>query len=100
MVNNEAIEAAIHDLKSQDHHNYTATARKFNINTITLTRHFKNKNISLIENHSKNQKLFTDAQESIFIEHIKKLTNLSILPSLQIIKKLVVEAMKHSIDEY
>ena len=100
MVNNEAMEAAIHDLKSQNHPNYAVTARKFNINTTTLARHFKNKNVSLAENHSKNQKFFTNTQESIFIEHIKKLANLSIFLNLQIIKNLVMEAMKHPIDEH
>ena len=100
MVNNEAMEAAIHDLKSQDHPNYAATARKFNININTLARRFKSKSISLAEDHSRNQKLLTNAQEFIFIEHIKELADLSILPNPQIIKNLVVEAVKHLVNEH
>ena len=100
MVSNEAMEAAIHDLKSQDHPNYTATARKFNINVIILARHFKSKNVSLAEDYSRNQKLLTKAQKFIFIEHIKKFADLSIPLSFQIIRNLVVEAVKHSIGEH
>ena len=99
MVNNEAIKVIIHDLKSQDHPNYTVTAKKFNINIITLTQHFKNKNIFLAEDHSKNQKFFTNVQKFIFIEHIKKFVDLNISPNLQIIKNLVMEAVKYLINE-
>ena len=100
MVNNEAMEATIHDLKSQNHPNYTDTARKFNINIITLAWCFKSKSISLMKDYSKNQKLLTNAQKFIFIKHIKKLADLDILPSLQIIKNLVVEVVKHPINKY
>ena len=93
------MEAVIHDLKLQDHSNYVATARKFNINVITLARYFKNENVSLVEDYFKNQKLFINAQEFIFIEYIKKFADLNILLNLQIIKNLVVEAVKHLINE-
>ena len=100
MVNNEAMEAVIHDLKSQDHPNYAVIARKFNISAITLAWCFKSESISLAEDYSRNQKLFTNAQESIFIEHIKKFADLSIPPSLQIIRNLVVEVVKHLVGEH
>ena len=54
MVNNEAIEAVIHDLKLQDHSSYVVIARKFNINTITFAWRFKGENISLAEDYSRN----------------------------------------------
>ena len=41
MVNNEAIEAAIKDLKSQKKPNYAATAKSFNVNQNTFVQHFK-----------------------------------------------------------
>ena len=100
MVNNETMETVIHNLKLQDHPNYAATAKKFNINATTLTQRFKSKNVSLMEDHSRNQKLLTNAQESILIEHIKEFADLSILLNPQIIKNLVVEAVKYLVNKY
>ena len=75
MVNEAAIEAAIADLESQKAPNYAATARKFYIDRKTLTRRYEGKTVSNSEAHSRNQKLLTNAQETVLIKHIRKLSN-------------------------
>ena len=99
MVNNEAIEAAIEDLESQEKPNYAATARSFNVDQNTLARRFKGQSVSISEAHSRSQKLLSNAQEAVLIEHIKELADLGIPPSPQIIRNLVVETVKHPVSE-
>ena len=94
MVKNEAIETAIEDLKSQKKSNYVITARSFNVDQNMLAQHFKNQSISISEAYFRNQKLFSNTQTIVFVEHIKELTNLNIPPNFQIIKNLVVEIIK------
>ena len=45
MVNEEAIEQAINDLRLYKIPNFTTISKKYNLNYITLIRHFKDKAI-------------------------------------------------------
>ena len=91
MVNEVAIQEAIIDLKSQKAHNFAATAKKHSVPRLILTRRFKGETVSSAEAHSRHYKLMTNAQESVLIEHIRKLSDRDIHPTSQILENLVVE---------
>ena len=94
MVNEAAIQEAIIDLKSQKAPNFAATAKKHSVPRLTLTRRFKGETVSSAEAHSRHHKLLTNAQESVLIEHIRKLSDRGIHPTPQILENLVVEFVR------
>ncbi|OXV11263.1 hypothetical protein Egran_00976 [Elaphomyces granulatus] len=57
------MDEAIAFLESQDTINYTAVAKKFNVNATTLSRRFNGKTVSRTEAASLHKKLLSDAQE-------------------------------------
>ena len=97
MVNETDIQQAISDLKSQKIPNYTQTAKKYNVQKTTLMRRFKGETVSTEEAHSRDQKLLTTAQESILVEHIRKLSNRGLPPTPKILENLVTEIVGHPI---
>ena len=97
MVNNEAIEQAIKDLKSQKSPNFTTTAKKYDLDRTTLTRRFKGEALSYSEARSRSHKLLTNAQESVLIDHIRKLSDRGLNPTPKILENLVVEITGHSV---
>ena len=70
MVNEEAIEQAINDLRSQELPNFTAASEKYNVHRTTLTRRFKGEALSYTEARSRSHKLLTNAEESVLLEYI------------------------------
>ena len=86
MVNEAAIQEAIIDLKSQKAPNFAVTAKKHSVPRLTLTRRFKGETVSSAEAHSRHHKLLTNAQESVLIEHIRKLSDRGIHPTPQILE--------------
>ena len=97
MVNEAAIQEAIIDLKSQKAPNFAATAKKHSVSRLTLTRRFKGETVLSAEAHSRHHKLLTNAQESVLIEHIRKLSDRGIHPTPQILENLVVEFVRKHI---
>ena len=91
MVNEADIQAAISDLRSQKAHNFTQVAKKYNIQKTTLIRRFKGETVSMAEAHSRDQRLLTNTQESVLIDYIRRLSDLGLPPTPQILENLVVE---------
>ena len=94
MVNEAAIQEAIIDIKSQKAPNFAATAENYNVPRLTLMRRCKGETVSNAEAHSRDQKLLTNAQESVLLEYIRKLSDRGLHPTPQILKNLVVELVK------
>jgi len=68
-----SIEAALADLALQDSPNYTATAKKFNINRSTLSRRHRDKTASVKES-KQTTSILSNQQEKELIRYINKLT--------------------------
>ena len=91
MANEEAIKQAISELKSQKPPNFTAIAKKYDLERITLMRRFKGKSSSYSEARSRSNKLLTNTQESILIKYIRKLSDQGLHPTPRILENLVIE---------
>jgi hypothetical protein len=88
---NDRIEFAITNLESQAQPNFSATARKYNIQRTTLTRHFKGESDFKQNAISYISKAFTNVEENILVRYINEL-NIRELPLiLQIVKNLAEE---------
>jgi len=66
-------EAALADLALQDSSNYTATAKKFNINRSTLSRRHRDKTAS-VKKSKQTTSILSNQQEKELIRYINKLT--------------------------
>ncbi len=74
-----SIEAALADLALQDSPNYTATAKKFNINRSTLSRRHRGKTAS-VKKSKQTTSILSNQQEKELIRYINKLTERGIPP--------------------
>jgi len=77
-----SIEAALADLALQDSSNYTATAKKFNINRSTLSRRHRGKTI-FVKKSKQTTSILSNQQEKELIRYINKLIERDI-PSLNV----------------
>ena len=91
---NARIELAIDDIKSQKKPNYKATAKKYNIGHLALSRRHQGKTTSYDDARSSGQRLLNNLQEALLIKHIEKLADRGILYSPQIIENLAVGIAK------
>jgi len=73
-----SIEAALADLALQDSSNYTATAKKFNINRITLSRRHRSITVSM-KKSKQTKSILSNQQEKELIRYIIKLIERGIL---------------------
>jgi hypothetical protein len=94
MVNEAAIKLAISALESQESPNFTFVAQKYGLDRITLMRRFKGKTVSYSEARSQNHKLLTNAQESVLIEYIRKISNQGLHATPKILENLVIELVR------
>ena len=99
MVNNANMALAIAECNSSLVPNYTEIAKKYGLIDTTLARRHKGETTSYDESRSEHQRLLTNAQEALLIEHIKKLADRSILLAPRIIRNLVVELTKHDVGQ-
>jgi len=67
-----SIEAALADLALQDSFNYTATAKKFNINQSTLLRRHRGKT-AFVKKSKQTTSILSNQQEKELIRYINKL---------------------------
>jgi hypothetical protein len=100
MVNEAAIKLALNDLNSQEAINFANTAKKYQIDRVTLMRRYKGKSTSNHEARSIHQKILTDAQEEVILSHISSLSDRGIPPTPQILENLVVEIARRPIRQY
>ncbi len=80
-----SIEAALADLALQDSPNYTATAKKFNINRSTLSRRHRDKT-AFVKESKQTTSILSNQQEKELIRYINKLTERDILFSNAMIR--------------
>jgi len=73
-----SIEATLADLALQDSFNYTATAKKFNINRITLSRRHRGITVSM-KKSKQTTSILSNQQEKELIRYINKLIERDIL---------------------
>jgi len=73
-----SIEAALADLALQDSSNYTATAKKFNINRSTLSRRHRDKT-AFVKESKQTTSILSNQQEKELIRYINKLIERGIL---------------------
>ena len=91
MDHDARIEAAIADLESQERVNYSATAKKWNVDRTTLAKRHRGKTGSNQDANSYARQRLTDTQEKTLIEYINKLSDRGLPPTPQIIKNLAEE---------
>ncbi|EED22587.1 hypothetical protein TSTA_060790 [Talaromyces stipitatus ATCC 10500] len=99
MVNKADILKAISDLKAQKKPQYAKIAGKYNIDRTTLMRRYKGQTVSNQEAHSIYQKLLTNAQEEVLLDHISRLSARGLPPTPQILRNIVKEIIGHDISE-
>ena len=80
----QAIDKALKDLASQESPNYSATARKYSIDRITLLRRYRGLARSWAVNMVNTKSLLTPQQEKELINYINKLLVFG-LPSIVLI---------------
>ena len=91
MDHESRIEAAIADLESQERINYYATAKKWNLDRITLARRYRGETGSNRDAISYARRQLIDIQEKTLIRYINKLNNRGLPLIFQIIKNLAEE---------
>ncbi len=74
-----SIEAVLADLALQDSSNYTATAKKFNINRSTLSRRHRGKT-AFVKESKQTTSILSNQQEKELIRYINKLIERGIPP--------------------
>ena len=100
MVNNEALSAAITDLRNQKTPNYGATAKKHNINKTTLHWQFKNKQTPSNIKQLAAQRHFSTIMEKILMDHINTLSTRGMLPTPQFMHNLVLKFFKEHVKKH
>ena len=80
-----SIEAALADLALQESFNYTATAKKFNVNRSTLSRRHRGKT-AFVKESKQTTSILSNQQEKELIRYINKLTERDIPSSNAMIR--------------
>ena len=86
-------------LNRQETFNYVETARTYEIDPITLTRRHKSLIVSRVEATLKYRQRLNNVEEDTFLDYIDSLIDRHILPTIQIIKNLVEEILKESVEK-
>ena len=94
MVNEVAIKLAINVLKSQNPPQYASVAKEYDLDRTTLMRRFKGESVSYNEARSRSNKLLTNAQESVLIEYIRKISNQGLHATPKILENIVIELVR------
>jgi hypothetical protein len=95
MAHDTRIAEAIADLKSQDHPNIAATARKYQLARQTLSNRFRGVTGSVKDAISNVRQQLTKTQEDTLIEYVNKLTDRGFPPTPQILKN-IAESIAHT----
>ena len=93
------IDTAIAHLEAQEELNYTAAAKLTGVHRTTLMRRYTRKTRSRTEVNSNCRQRLNDVQEDTLLDYIDTLTKRHIPPTSQIIRNLVEEMLKGSVDK-
>ena len=91
MVNEQDIQEALADLRTQEKPNFTDTAKKYNIVRSTLTRRFNGETTSMEECISMHRQALSRSQENALLDLINRLTDRNLPPTPRIVKNLAEE---------
>ena len=91
MDHNARIESALADLKSQKAVNYSATARKWEVERTTLAKRHKGQTGTIQAANSESRQRLSNAQEEVLIGHINRLTERGIPPTCRITRNIAEE---------
>ena len=94
MAHNSQISAALADLGTQEVPNFGGTAKKYNVNRITLTRRFRKIQGTRQEAAAQCRQLLKPVQEEVLVQYIIKLTNRGTPPTPYIMKNMAEEVVK------
>ena len=92
-------ELALAHLEAQKELNYAEAARMFGVHRTTLMRRYTGKTRSRADVNSNIRQRLSAVQEDTLLGYIDTLTNRHMSPTSQIIKNLVEEMLKGSVDK-
>src|SRR3954466_591543 len=90
-THNAPIDLALADLASQVKPNYSATAKKWQVERTTLAKRYKWQTVSRAIANSEGRQRLTIQQEEVLIGQINRLTDRGIPPTSQIVRNLAEE---------
>jgi hypothetical protein len=93
MAETEDMIKALAALELCDLPNYSATAREFGVNRITLMRRHKGQTRPRADFLSESIQCLTNDQEEVLIKHINRMTERGMPPTSQIVKNLAKEVI-------
>ena len=100
MINEAAIAKVIVDLKTQMMPQYTAIAKKYEINREIFRKRFLGQTISRMEVHFDLQEHFNLSQEKALVDQINTLSLQGFPPTPAIVRNLASEFCKKVVSEY
>ncbi len=89
-----SIEAALAALRSQNHCNYSATAKEYGVNRTTLSRRHRGITGSMREQYD-SISILTKQREKTLVEYINKLTNRGFPPTTSMVLNFAADISKH-----
>ena len=93
-THNDRMELALADLKQQEKPNIRYTAKKFSLAESTLRNRWHGKSISHQDAASEYKQRLTDAQETMLIQQISRLTDRGMPPTSSIVRSLAEEMIQ------
>jgi hypothetical protein len=88
------MDAALAALDSQKHTNFSATAREFNIDPVTLGRHFKGEQSTRADADRNYKYLLSLPEEKYLVSYINKLTDNGLPPTTHMVRNFVASIAK------
>ena len=91
---------ALEDIRKQTIPNFSSTARRFQVNRITLVRRFKGTQQNRRIASSETKQCLSLAQEETLIRFINNLTDRSLPPTSQIVHNVAEELIKRPVHKF
>jgi hypothetical protein len=93
-THNDRMELALADLKQQEKPNVLHTAKKFSLAESTLRKRWQGKSMSQQAANSEYKQRLTDAQETMLVQQINRLTDRGLPPTSSIVRSLAEEMIQ------
>jgi hypothetical protein len=93
-THNDRMELAFADLKQQEKPNIRRTAKNFSLAETTLRERWHGKSISQSAAASEYKQRLTDAQETMLVQQINRLTDRGLPPTSSIVRSLAEEMIQ------
>jgi hypothetical protein len=93
-THNDRMELALADLKQQEKPNVLHTAKKISLAESTLRKRWQGKSMSQQAANSEYKQRLTDAQETMLVQQINRLTDRGLPPTSSIVRSLAEEMIQ------